>query len=286
MLGASLGLISVFAFSVSNMVSGVVTRKRGSIVVAVFGRLIGALVVLPAMLVIPTQSVTRNDIVFSLAAGFFVAGSLLLFFRSVRGGSLGATCALKATLCAVLPVMVLLAVGVETLTPALAIGALVAVFSGVMITRASPSTGSTNTTKSKSVRRSYAFAAASGVCYGTAVILLGHTSDEAGLLPALLLQVAAGLAVAIVGLFRGTRLRLWGGDLGRIVAAGTCSSVGTVMLLVAAKLKVLSVVAVMQSLSSVIVAALAWLFLQEKLARLQKVAIAGSVVGTALLAAA
>lgn len=284
MLGTSLGLVAVLAFSVSNMMSGVVSRREGSIVTAVFGRFIGALVILPAMLVIPTTAVTMTDVALSLLAGLLVAGSLLLFFRAMRGGSLGATSALNATVCALVPVLVLLFIGVEVMTPTLAIGGGVALFSGVMISRTSSEKTDAKSVVTKTHRRAYLDAATGGVCYGLAVVLLGRTSPEAGLLPAFLLQVGAGLAVTLVAMVRRRRLRLWGGDLGRVAAAGACSSIGTAVLLVASKLHVLSIVSVMQSLSSVAVAALAWLFLKENLGLVQKLAIVGSVAGAALLA--
>jgi drug/metabolite transporter (DMT)-like permease len=270
----ALALLSSLLWGTSDFLGGTATKRLPAGVVVFASQLVALVALVPFVLLLGE----RPDAWWpGVAAGLTVVVGLAAFYAALAVGTMGVVAPIAAT-GAVVPVVVGLAQGEAPSGPQVAgIGvALVGVVlaSGPELTGGAP-------------RRPLLLAVVSAVCFGSVAVLIAEGSEgpAGGALVSLaVMRVASVTARGLVGLVRRTRVPVAGS--GRVLVAIGLFDVGAnTAFAYASRQGLLSVVAVLASLYPVVTVLLAREVHGERLARVQVVGAAGTLVGVALLSA-
>jgi drug/metabolite transporter (DMT)-like permease len=132
-----------------------------------------------------------------------------------------------------------------------------------------------------------AIALGAGVALGASLVLYAETSEQSGMWPVFTARASAFALAALAFVWAARRnpgVHLpRGGDRGLALAAGLCDVTGSVMLLVAVRRGLLSVVATLAALAPGFTVVLAWLVLREHLAVVQRVGLVLALAGLLLV---
>ena len=142
-----------------------------------------------------------------------------------------------------------------------------------------------DTDASGSARRALLLAIGAGLLFGWSFVLYAETAHDSGFWPALSGRAAAVVIVVAVALVSGAGLRLPPPERRLAVAAGVLDIGATVMLLVAVREDLSSLVAPVAALGPTFTVAWAWAVLREPVARLQVAGLGVALVGLVLIAA-
>lgn len=123
----------------------------------------------------------------------------------------------------------------------------------------------------------------SGVAFGAFFTAMDRTGSAAALWPLLAANLASLTVLVTVGVTARRRLRPAPGSWPRLVATGLLGTGASLAFLVGVRAGLLSLVAVLASLSPAVTVAMARAFAGERLTRLQLLGLAGAVVGVALI---
>ncbi len=191
---------------------------------------------------------------------------------------MGIVAPVTAVVGACVPVVYGLATGERPSALAL-VGVALAVGAGGLIAREH------DTDVSGSARRALLLAIGAGLLFGWSFVLYAETAHDSGFWPALSGRAAAVVIVVAVALLSGAGLRLPPAERRLAVTAGILDIGATVMLLVAVREDLSSLVAPVAALGPAFTVAWAWTVLHEPVARLQVAGLGVALVGLVLIAA-
>lgn len=236
--------------------------------VAARGQTVGLVVSFPVAAATGADHLTRKDVAWALASGLAVGIGLALFYSAMVLGQISVVATTAALVGAVLPVAVGLVRDERPGAPALVgIGAALV---AVAIVSVAPSGADVSR---EDARRTLAFAAVAGVCFGFFLICLAQLGKGAGLWAAPLSRCAsAGLLLLVVGVARRERAPLR--QLGRLILSiGALEISAVICLVIAFRHGTLAIASVLASLYPVTTVLLAAYVLRERLTRLQLTAV-------------
>jgi drug/metabolite transporter (DMT)-like permease len=218
-------------------------------------------------------------LLYGAAAGLVGVGGLAAFYRGMAIGTMGVITPITAT-----AVMVPVTVGlIQGERPSALQGAGIGLaLVGVVVASLEPER---KVLHDRRISAGVGFALIAALCFGSSLTGV-HAAAVGGPLWATLAMRAAAVPVAIAIAFttrarvRGS-LRLWP----LLIAVGVVDTGATLLFGAAGNRGLLSVVAVLASLYPVIVAILARIFLDERLAPSQLAGAAGALLGIALISA-
>jgi drug/metabolite transporter (DMT)-like permease len=270
----ALALLSSLLWGTSDFLGGTATKRLPAGVVVFASQLVALVALIPFVVLLGE----RPDAWWpGVAAGLTGVVGLAAFYAALAVGTMGVVAPIAAT-GAVVPVVVGLAQGEAP--SGLQVAGIAVALIGVVLASGPELTGG-------APRRPLLLAVVSAVCFGSVAVLIAEGSEgpAGGALVSLaVMRVASVTALGLVGLVRRTRVPV-AGSARVLVAIGLFDVGANTAFAYASRQGLLSVVAVLASLYPVVTVLLAREVHGERLARVQVVGAAGTLVGVALLSA-
>lgn len=296
MLAIALSLTASVAWGTADFLGGHVGRRSGpgsTVAITVWTQAAGfvllAGVVLGVALAGGDGLVLRaSDLTLGALAGVGGGAGVALLYRGLTIGRMGLVAPITAAGAATLPVAFGLAVG-QVPSAVTSVGVGIALVAVVLVSWSpGPVTphGQATTTDAGRVRRlppGLADAVGSGLGFAVVFVALDATGDGSGLVPLLPMKVAAVLVVAAVGVARRHDLRAPGGAARDLASIAVLDVVAVVTFLLATRVGLLPVVAVLGSLYPAGTVLLARVVLDERLNRVQIAGIGLALTGISLI---
>ena len=266
-MAALLALVAAFAYGAADFYGGLATRRLPAATAVLRSNTLA----LPCLLVGATVAGgtwSSRDAAIGALAGVAATAGLLLLFRALADGTMSLVAPITAVLAAVVPMAVGLATG-ERPAP-LAIMGLPVALVAVVLLAGPPGAG----TEHPGIPTASLLAAlCAGLAFGLFFVGLDATSHRAGLWPVVASQ-GTSIVVLLVGALitggRGSPVRT-GDAWGMVVASGLFSAAGHVSFLLATRLGLLTLVALITSLYPASTLLLARIVLGERIGALQRV---------------
>jgi drug/metabolite transporter (DMT)-like permease len=270
------GLGAAFAWGASTFCSARSSRIIGAVSVVAWVMLIGLVANLALIAVGPAPGpLGAADIAWMLVSGLGNAVGLLLEYSALRRGKVGIVTPVASTegaIAALLAVMAGEALGLAAAV-LLALVTLGIVLAGVAPDESAPD---------ERTSTGFWLAALAAVSFGIGIFATGHLSASLPAGWAVLPPRLVGVAVVTIPLAMTRRLRLARSALPLVVFTGLVEVLGFVCYAVGARHSV-AIAAVLGSQFAVVASVAAYLFLRERLARLQLAGVVVIVVGVAAL---
>ncbi len=294
-----LALGATLSFGSGDFIAGLVSRRVAPITVATFTHWLGLALLLAAIPLVGVADPRSADFAWGAAAGVGSGGGVAFFYLALSRGRMSVVAPVTAVVAAVLPVLAGVALGDR---PGLVgwVGIVVAV-AAVTIVTSVPEPGASDTFGKDGVpsasaspiplRRRLAAekvpaAFAAGAGFGVFSICLDQTTNNAGLWPLVGGRVAGGIGLAVVAAALGLAWVPASGSRRAASIAGALEVLAAVLLLLAFRRGLLSLVSAVLAVYPAVTVVLARLVLGERLHRLQLVGLARAIAGVAMIALA
>jgi drug/metabolite transporter (DMT)-like permease len=272
-----LGLAVAACFGSGDFFGGVASRRAPMVSVLGVVQLVGLVIAVGAALAF-SGAPDDGDLVLGAAAGTAGVVGLGGLYQGLALGRMGIVAPVTAVVAAIVPVVYGLASGQRPSAVAL-VGVALAVGAGAVIAREH------DTHASGSAGYALLLALGAGLMFGWSFVLYAETGDGSGFWPALTGRGAAVVVVVAVALLSGAGLRLPRRASRLAVGAGILDIVGIVLLLVAVREDLSSLVAPVAALGPAFTVGWAWTVLHEPVERAQVAGLGVALVGLALIAA-
>lgn len=272
-----LGLCVALGFGSGDFLGGFAARRAPTLAILAFAQLCafgGALV----FALWGGGGANGGDVAYGAAAGVLGVVGLGLLYHGLATGRMGIVAPITAVVASSIPVVWGISIGEEPSTLSL-FGVACAIGAGGLIARErdEPVDG-------VAAGRDVLLAVCAGVAFGCSFIAYAETGDDSGFWPVLAARSAAlPLALVAVAVAR-VSLRVPAREVRLAVAAGALDVTSTVLLLVAVREGLASLVAPVAALGPAFTVALAWLVLSEPIAKWQRIGLALGVAGLVLIA--
>jgi drug/metabolite transporter (DMT)-like permease len=270
-----IGVLVAACFGTGDFCGGLASRRAPMLavlgiaqVVAIVGAVVAALVF--------TGSPSGDDLVYGAAAGALNVVGLGALYQGLALGRMGIVAPITAVVAACIPVTWGLATGEDPATLAL-VGVGCAIVAGALIAHE-------HDRESGGALRALGLAVSAGLFFGWSFVLYSETSDGSGFWPVLTGRAAAVTLLVVVLLATQTGLLLARRELRTAAGAGLLDVTATVLLLVAVREGLSSLVAPIAALGPAFTVGWAWGLLDEPIARLQLAGLALGFVGLTLIA--
>jgi len=278
-----LGVLVAAGFGTGDFLGGRASRDAPAIGVLFVGQVTALVLAVVAAVVVHGHADGRS-LAFGAVAGVFNAFGLAMLYRGLATGRMGVVAPVTAIIAAVIPVGWGLATGERPATVVL-VGVVVAIAAGAIVGREPDFPDEAPTADA---RTALWLAIAGGSAFGVSFICLSETRPGSGFWPVLTERVAAVVVTATLVAVATRRVRRSvlprDHPLPLAVAAGVLDVASTLLLLLAVRRGLLSVVAPLAALAPAATVIWAWTLLKEPVTRIQLVGLAASLVGLALIA--
>lgn len=278
MLAALLALGTSLFYGSSDFLAGMESRRRSVLSIMAVSQPAAVLVGGVVLLLTWTPLAHPEYVLAAAVGGVFAAAAILLYYSALSSGTMSVVAPIAASSAAV-PVLVGLASG-ERVDPIQYVGMALAV-GGIMLTARAEATDG-----GRASLRSVLFAVAAAVSFGVVMVALSIGAEEDVYWSVFGLRAGSCAAVLAYLAVRRPRLDAPLRSVPVLALIGILGVVANLLFTTATTLGYLSVVAVLGSLSPVVVAVCARVFLHERLSRLQLFAALVVLAGVICLAAA
>lgn len=274
-MGVFVGVIVAACFGSGDFFGGLASRRAPTLAVLGIAQLVAIVGAVVAALVF-TGDPSGRDLGYGAAAGALNVVGLGALYQGLSLGRMGIVAPITAVVAAVIPVSYGLATGEDPSTLAL-VGVGCAIVAGGLIAHEHDS-------EQGGALRALGLAVGAGLFFGWSFVLYAETSDGSGFWPVLTGRAAAVTLLVVALLVTGTGLALGRRELRIAAAAGMLDVTATVLLLVAVREGLSSLVAPIAALGPAFTVGWAWGLLHEPIARLQLVGLVLALVGLSLIA--
>ena len=260
---------------------GVVSRKANAIYVVLVSQLAG-LALLALVLPFDGTSPTMRAFLWGAAAGVGGGGGIVFLYRGLARGRMSVVAPITAVEAAIIPVAYGLVSGEEPGLVALS-GVVIALFA-VALVSSSQEGEEEAVARGRFSQPGMTDALVAGFGFGTFFIFLSHAGNDTGLWP--LVGTKASSITLVLGAALAARVgrRAPSGTMPAILIAGVLDVTANILYLVASRIGLLSLVAVLTSLYPASTVLLARLVLRERMTRVQVAGLVLVVTGVALIA--
>lgn len=282
MIPALLALLSSMTYGTADFLGGLASRRASTVAVVIVSQLAGLILVGLALPLLPRANVTAVDMIWGGVAGLAGGIGVGLLYRGLAIGPMSVVAPVTAVCAVVVPVAVGILLG-EALSLLTGAGIVLAATAIVLVGQSSEKR--TSARRRNAMARALRISMASGVVIGFFLVALERTPASAGLWP---LVAARAVSIALFVAFALARPEPHAMDrFGAVIAivGGVADMLANVLYLVAVRQGQLSVIATLTSLYPASTVLLARLALGERLARHQKVGVAGAVAAAAMIVA-
>jgi drug/metabolite transporter (DMT)-like permease len=276
-----LGVLVAMSFGSGDYAGGRASMRAPTAAVVVVSQTVAVVLAIFATIFVSAE-VAPHDITYGLLAGCFNVIGLALLYRGLATAAMGVVAPVTAVCSASVPVTWGLLHGERPATLAL-VGILLAIGAAALIgfePRAADENGR--------LAPGILIAVGAGVTLGSSLVFYSEASDASGMWPVFAGRLSAFVIAAaawfVVFRRKGERLPSRGAPRNLSVAAGVFDVTATVLLIVAVRRGLISVVAGLSALSPGFTAVLAWIVLREHVTTRQRVGLAIALVGLVLVA--
>lgn len=271
----ALSIGAAFALGVSDYLAGRYSRRYSILSLLVIAQAAGLIVVVAAIPVFPGASPTPMDIVWGAIGGAAGAVGVLLLVKGFRVGLLSVVSPVSSLGAAGIPMIVGILLGEEP-----APTAIIGLFAGLVAIWLIGSGTLRLRSGAGDVAAGLWYGLAAGVGLAAMLLALAAARPESGIWPMLSMQAALFGVLAGALMFRRQRLFVDFGGLPGIAAIGVTGTLGMLLFLYAARAGMVSIAAVIASMSPAFTVLLARVFLGEVLSytRIAGLLIAGAAL--------
>jgi drug/metabolite transporter (DMT)-like permease len=279
-----MALVSALSWGSADFIGGL-TSRRFAVPIVLLGAGAGGMLFSGALLLTTQQSVPpADDLWLGALAGFISIFALAAFYRALAIGTMSIVAPISATGSSI-PVVVGIADGDEISLLA-AIG-LVLTVGGVMLASREQDAAETGSDAAVNHRDSILLAVCAAIGFGTIFVLIERASAESLIWPSFAIKVTSFAIVAIALLFSYKRVpKPWpqGTQWGPFAVVGSLDVAANITFAYASTHGPLSITAVVASMFPVTTVLLAYRFLGERIATVQKIGVVSALIGLVLLA--
>lgn len=277
-----LGLIVALTYGTGDFFGGLSARRSSAaaVVVRSYAWSLAAMGVVLA--VTRPEAPLASDLVLGVAVGFIGPIGIVLLYKGLATGRMSVVAPVTAVGASTVPVAWDIVTGERPSVLAL-LGVSAALVAVVLISSA-PSHPDSFGPPTATTREVLPLSIGSGLGFGTVYVLLGSTSDRAGIWPLIAARPISVAIVAAGAVATGRSLRASSVDRWTIAAAGLADIAANVVFLAAVHRGLLSIVAVVSSLYPASTVVLARVVLGERLHRLQLAGLALAACGVMAMA--
>jgi len=272
-----LALTSAACFGAADIIGAVASRRTSAIWVSLALQVTGMPVLLAALLLMPGLVSARALGLGALAGTAGIVG-LVLYLRSLAVGPVGVISPLAALVGAAVPVGWGVVLGGERLQTGEVVGVALGLVAVVLVA------WSPRASTRAYGRRGPAFALLAGTTFGLYFVILDATPPDSGLWP-LVASRTAGALLLVAVLLVAHRPAPSGGVWKLLLVGGTVDTLATLTFLLATREGLLSLVALLASLSPVVALVLARFLLKERLTGLQASGVVVAMLAIGLIVA-
>jgi drug/metabolite transporter (DMT)-like permease len=274
-----LGVLVALTYGAGDFLGGLSSRRVNAAIVALTSQLVGWSILVVLVAVLPERHPPAADVVRGAIAGSVGLIGVVLLYRGLASGAMGVVAPITAVGAAVLPVAWGLLTGEEPGAVHL-VGVVLALVAVGLVS--SPASGAEPVPgRAKEV----ALALVSGAAFGVVFILLGDTTEASGMWPLLAARSASATLMAGVVLARRAPVKVPVGSRLQVIGTGVFDVTANAIFVLAARIGLLSLVAVVSSLYPVSTVVLARVVLHERVGRRQQLGLALAIAGVVLIAA-
>ena len=270
-----LGLAVALSYGTADFFGGLASKRSPTAGVVLFSQLLGLAAIL-AISVLTADVAPGRDLALGAAAGLLGCCGLVALYRGLASGRMSVVAPITAAGAAIVPVVWGLATG-ERPSPPAWVGVVLAIVAIVLVSRPAEDDGEQATA-------GVPIAIAAGAAFGIVFVLLGETSDDAGLWPLVAGRAASTTAMLIVAAVTQMALRPHPADARTIAGAGVFDVTANALYLVASRRGLLSLVAVLSSLYPAATVVLARVVLGERIGPMQRIGLVAAAAGVVLIA--
>jgi drug/metabolite transporter (DMT)-like permease len=272
-----LALLSAVVYGTSDFLGGLASRRASVFGVVAVSQVVG-LVALCALLPWLGGRVGPADLGWGAAAGLCGAVGLVVFFRTLAGGTMSVIAPVTALTAAAVPVLVGVLTG-DDIGPWAAAGIVLAL-AAVVLVSADSGLSALRAARPASVGP----ALAAGTAFGLFFVALDRTSSDSGLTPLVTARLASLLLVVVLALVRRRSLRVGRAALPLAALSGIGDmSANALFLLATQQPGQLAITGVLASLYPVSTVVLAQLLLRERLVPAQVTGLGAAVAAVVLI---
>lgn len=275
-MGILLALLSALLWGTSDFGGGLLSRRRSAYAVVGASQALALVVAVGMALATDGFAGPRGWLRWSILAGAVGSLGLATFYRALASGTMGVVSPIAA-LGALVPFGVGLATGERPGTVAL-VGAGVAL-AGAVLASGPELTGASSATP-------VVLAASAGVMFGLALVFMAKGADTSVVMTLFGMRLTSVTMFAAVAVFARTLGGLRPADLLPLAAVGVADLLANLTFGLASQRGFVSIVAVLGSLYPVATVVLAWVFLHERLQRVQQFGVLLALAGVAAVGAA
>jgi len=279
MNGVLLGVVSAILIGLSNFTGGLASRKDASLTVGFVGQAITVPVVAAALIVAPASHLSTGDLVAGAIAGLCQILGVRLLWQALSAGAMGLLNAISALAAASVPAVWAVVRG-ERMGPVAWLGVGLAASAVVLVAR---SPGDEQLLAGRHRRQVYE-AAGAGALFGLGFVGLALPSRTASVAPLLSMRCVAALIGAFMIMRTSKPLWLGAGNRRVGLLPGLFGGASLLVFLAAVHLKLTAVVSIVQGLSPLATATLAFLILGQRLRHIQLSGLGLALVATLLIA--
>lgn len=272
-----LGLVAAMTYGAADFLGGLATRAANVVSVILLSQLVGSGLLVLAAPFFLDDGPTSGAIVWGSLAGVAGAIGVGAFYQALALGRMSVVAPITGVEAASIPVLYGLMMGERPSSVSL-LGVVVALVAVALV-----SWGPVRSSDRARTGAGTLLAVVAGVAFGAFFILLSEAGNDAGLWP--LLSARAGSLVLIAGMWVVARpsLKASAPVMGKIAGAGVLDVSANLSFLVASRLGLLSLVAVLTSMYPAATVVLARIFLREKLTAVQVLGLGAAAAGVLLI---
>lgn len=269
----ALGVVFSLSIGSSDFLGGYLARRARALTVVITFLAFGAVAVVGLLLVVESH-LRWGDVGFGAGSGLAAGLALFLLYHGLATASAAVVSPVTALLTAVVPLGWGVATGDELAGLAVAGG--VIALAGLLGTTFSPELG-------QRAVAGLGWGTGAGVCFGIGLTLLGQTTQDSGMWPALAQRLAALVVLGVVATLRGVPRLVARDRLGIGALGGVLSGLGMGAFVAGAQRGSLSEIAITSSAFPAVTVVLAAGFERHPLRWWQMTGVVGVVVGLALI---
>ena len=269
--------LSALMYGAADFCGGLGTRKSTIFPVLVFSQLIGLVLAVVASLVLGQGAPAFRDLAWGAIAGLCGAAGLAALYTSLATTLVAVASPIAAVTGAVIPVILGVATGERP--GSLAWVGIVLAFPAILLL----TTGPAGKGKDGLARRAALLGLAAGIGFGLFFFAISRTSHESGLWPLAAARVSTISVVALFALFSGRSIRPARAGLPIVLLSGVLDMGANIAFLLASRLGMLTIAAVVASLYPGPTVLLACLVFRERLTALRAAGLALAFAGVALI---
>ena len=269
--------LSALMYGTGDFCGGLASRTQDTVVVLFFSQLVGLAAALVAALALGQPLVRTTDLLWGAAAGVTGVAGLAALYRALASTLVTVASPVAAVTGAVLPVFLGVAAGERPGTLAW-VGIALAVPAIALL-----ASGPTGQARGGMVRRAALMGAAAGVGFGLFFFCISRTSHASGIWPLAAARVATLSLVTLFALVGRRSLRPRVEGLPVVLASGALDMGANIAFLLAARMGLLTVTAVITSLYPGPTVILAMIVFREKLTLPRALGLALALGGVACI---